>query len=152
VDSNDKKTSREAFLEAIMSQVSSQSAILAGLAFTAIAAFVRETSTFTWGHAAFLICAFLAMSLEVLAMFISGILLFIAKDVSLDHFREYMALAWFSYLIGVVLFVVSVVVIAWIKFDRAAAIPVTIVCGTAFSVGVLCLLGIAFKRNKGSLK
>jgi hypothetical protein len=121
--SNDEH--RPTFVEEIYRQVSTQSALLAGFAFAGLTSVSYDAAT-PWGlTTAFGVCASVSITLELLALFTSGILIFASKAISLeDKFESEMMIAWLSYLGGLLTFLAALALIAWIKV-RPAAIPIT---------------------------
>ena len=72
-----------AYEEEILRQVGIQSALLAGFAFTGLSAVTYDSSVSTGLTTAFGICTAISVALDLLAVFICGLLVFVAKATSI---------------------------------------------------------------------
>jgi hypothetical protein len=137
---------RRSYTEEIVRQVGTQSALLAGFSFAGLTAVTYDQATSTSLEIAFTISTSLAMALELVALFISGILTFVSKMESLDgdKWDKPFTLAWFSYLGGLLAFVSALSLLSWVKF-RPAAIPVTAISAIAAIVMFVSFYSIGKK-------
>jgi hypothetical protein len=119
-------------------QVGPQAALLAGFGF-ALLAFLpqeKETRLTIW----FVLCAVSAVALELLAAFILCMLTLFTKvertELLSDSFKWENRIALLSYLLGIVAFLASIVLLVWIRFPAVAAI-VTGIVSLVFALGAL---------------
>ncbi|MEM7012964.1 MAG: hypothetical protein AAF585_15935 [Verrucomicrobiota bacterium] len=138
-----------AYTEEIMRQTAMQSALLAGFAFTALTAIEFDAESSQQLQIAFTIATSLAVALELIALFASGMLTFISKIKPLhgDGFDREFTIAWITYLLGLFAFVVALALLAWIKF-QPAAIPVTVIAGVTALILIFVYAGIYRQASK----
>jgi hypothetical protein len=91
------------------------------------------------------------ITLELLTAFVLSSLAFIVK-INLsprmeDTFQLEMNLAWVSYLLGLMSFLATLVLLAWIKYS-SAALPISIIILVIFVVGVAVFWNMVRKQNK----
>jgi amino acid permease len=117
-------------------QVGSQAALLAGFSFAILAFLPQENDTrlVFW----FVLCAVVAIVLELLAAFILCMLSFFTKvertERAIDSFVWENRIALLSYLFGIVAFLASIVLLSWIRFLSVAPV-------VTFIVAVVLVLG-----------
>lgn len=137
-------------LDEFVRQIATQAALLAGFTFTVLTATSLESAPYRRA-VAFVICATVTITLELLTAFILSSLAFIVK-INLsprmeDTFQLEMNLAWVSYLLGLTFFLATLVLLAWIKY-LSAALPISIIILVIFVVGVAVFWNMVRKQNK----
>jgi hypothetical protein len=137
-------------LDEFVRQIATQAALLAGFTFTILTATSLEAAPYRRA-VAFVICATLTIALELLTAFVLSSLAFIVKinfsPRMEDAFQTEMNLAWVSYLLGLVFFLATLVLLAWIKY-LSAALPVSVIIFAIFLVGVAVFWNMVRKQNK----
>jgi hypothetical protein len=115
-------------------QVGTQSAIIAGFAFTGLTSISFETCSLLISAFATFTAATIAF--ELLALFISGLLLLMQKTHNgYERYMNEIIILWQCYTFGIISFVISVMLIAWIKF-KTVAMLITGISVLALLVGV----------------
>ncbi|MDP3030322.1 MAG: hypothetical protein Q8O04_12715 [Deltaproteobacteria bacterium] len=130
---------RAEYVEEIVHQTGTQSALLAGFAFAGLTAITFDSTSSAALQVAFTIAASLATALEIIALFTSSILGSVAKmtTIEIHIFGHELLIAWLTYLVGLLAFIVALVLLAWIKIPPAG-VPVTIIgMVTVFLLGYI---------------
>jgi hypothetical protein len=118
-----------ALADELIKYVSTTSALLGGFAFAGLTAISYDVQVSKWLIIAFGVVTSLSIGLNLLAMFLAGIARFLEKGMHTDNeslFIDEFDAAWVISLFGLGTFLVSLVLLAWIKI-RVAAIPITCV-------------------------
>ena len=124
--------------------LSVQSSILAGFAFTGLTVVTYEVTTPPKLIIAFSICASIAIILELLALFISGLVLFSATSGSMvDKYNSELLAAWAFYVLGLIALLAALILLGWLRV-RPAAIPIT-----AIGIDAIIAMLIAYYRIVG---
>jgi len=143
-----------ALLDEFVRQVATQAALLAGFTFTILTAISLESAPYRRG-VAFVICAAVTIVLELFSAFILSSLAFVVKiNISPkmdDTFQLEQNLAWISYLSGLMTFLATLVLLAWIKYP-SAALSVTIVIVIVAAFGVVVFANMVRKQNRLALE
>lgn len=138
-------------LDEFVRQTTTQAALIAGFAFVVLTAISLDASTPYRRGMAFVICAVLTIVFELFSAFILSSLAFVVKinlsEQAEDIFRLETNLAWASYLLGLISFLATLVLLAWIKY-RSAAYWVSAIIIAAFVVGAAVFSNMVRKNNK----
>jgi uncharacterized membrane protein HdeD (DUF308 family) len=107
--------------------LSVQASILAGFAFTGLTVVTYEVTTPPKLIVAFSICASIAITLELLALFISALVLFSGTSESMvNKYNIELVAAWVFYVLGLISFLAALILLSWLRV-RPAAIPITVI-------------------------
>ncbi len=147
-DSANKSTT---LLDEFVKQTATQAALIAGFAFAILTTVSFDSSTPYRRGIAFVICASVTISAELLAAFILATLGFVVKintsDQMDDIFQTEMNIAWVAYLLGLLSFLAALILMAWIRY-RPVAVWITIIVVIALFIGVLVMANMVRKNNK----
>jgi hypothetical protein len=136
---------RRSYIEEVVRQIGFQSALLAGFAFGGLTSVSNGPSFTPRLQFAFVVCTAGTVGLEMLALFVSGLLVFVSKLVSIEKgpLSALFVIAWMSYLSGMIGFEVAVSLLIWMKFRPAAPITTAI---SAFTVLMMAATLISLAR------
>jgi len=114
-DSHD--SARSSYLEEVTRQLAILSGLIAGFAFAALTQVSFEATTCSGLKQAFILCASLAVLLELLAAFTAAIMTFVLKFRHFDELWLNMpfSVAGIAFSLGLVLVLVATVLVVWIK-------------------------------------
>jgi predicted ferric reductase len=117
---------RHTYIEEILRQVSTQSALIAGFSFAGLTVDITAKEDFL--RAAFISCLALTIVLEISALFLSGVLLFVSKISNLgdEKWDSTFTMSWLSYLFGLLTFLLSLPLLIWIKLPFLG-LPISLV-------------------------
>lgn len=140
MESGNNDSNRKHYIEEILRQISTQSAIIGGFAFAGLS--LDFNSNLTGLQTALTIVLSIVMGLNILALFISGILLFVSKIVDLmnPRWNTPFSLCWFAYLIGLFLFLSSLPIVVWSK-NSLLGIFITI-----FTICIMIVMAFQFYK------
>lgn len=139
-----------ALIDEFVRQIGTQSALIAGFTFAILAFVPFDSSTPHYRGIAFVICAVLTVAFELFTAFIVSSFGFVVKinfsDKSEDIFQFEMNLAYLAYLIGIISFLATLILLAWIKYP-SVAVWVTVIISTIFVLGVAVFSNMVRKNN-----
>jgi hypothetical protein len=111
-------------IDEFIKQYSTQSALLAGFAFAALTAITYDVSTSKSLITAFALCSSLSIALELITLFILGVVGVSIRAGSHDDYEPEIIVAYIAYFGGLLSFLAALALLAWVKV-RPAAVPVT---------------------------
>ena len=138
-------------LDEFVKQTATQAALIAGFAFAILTTVSFDSSTPYCRGTAFVICASVTISAELLAAFILATLGFVVKintsDQMGDIFQTEMNIAWAAYLVGLLSFLAALILLAWIRYTPVA-VWITVIVLVALILGVVVTANMVRKNNK----
>jgi Mediator of CRAC channel activity len=116
-------------LDEAIKQYGTQAALLAGFAFAGLTSVSYDSSS-PHLSVAFAICLSVTIALNLLVVFILGVVSYFLKafasEKAVIEFAPIIFLGTTSHVCGLVSFLISLILLSWLRF-RAAALPITII-------------------------
>ncbi len=138
---------RQNYLEEILRQVSTQSALIAGFSFAGLAIDIAISQNIL--RLIFTVVLAITIASEILALFLAGILIFVSKISSLDDekWARSFSISWFSYLVGLLTFLISVCLLIWIKVP-GLGVPISIFTGLLVTFMIIEFRKIGLRESR----